>query len=121
MGIGAKWEVTEVVDQMGMRLTQTMTFELVSLDGNRAGMHVAVAQTAPPQSVSPPGFPEESKMRLTRFHGQGEWDLELDLTEIVPRSYSIEILLEVTAEVESAKESGTLEMRIETESRMESR
>src|SRR4029079_17722705 len=51
VGPGAKWQIHAPVKSQGMTLDETMTYELVSIDGDRINTTMTVAQQAAPQKI----------------------------------------------------------------------
>jgi serine/threonine protein kinase len=108
VGIGARWEVTSARDHLeGIRITQTVTYELESLGENEArlGMYIAVAGLN--QDFEHPDLPAAASTRLTSVHGDGEGSAVIDLDRLTARSLwmTLESRAEVTlkeAEVENA-------------------
>ncbi len=85
VGLGAKWEVTAMVKEQGMQMKQTVTHELVELDGDRGRLRVSVKQTAPSSSLHVPGLPATAKTELVGMTSSGRGDTRFDLRSPVPK------------------------------------
>lgn len=81
VGVGARWEVRQKVDQNGMTIDQVSVFELTKIKGNKGTMKVTVKQSAPRQKVSG-GMGGE----LLKLESNGTGTIEFDLAQLVPRS-----------------------------------
>jgi len=80
VGKGAKWRVTQVVEQGGMKLDQHVTFELVELSGNTGKLKVRIEQSAKQQTINVNGMSAE----LTSYRGTGAGTAKIDLRRLVP-------------------------------------
>ena len=89
VGAGAKWEVKMPVKSQGITLTQTETYELASLDGERGTAKTTITQTASRQKIDNPMVPG-SKVDLTKMTGNGTSEGTFDLTRILPPEASVE-------------------------------
>jgi len=109
VGIGARWEVTETVRFLGLRMVQTSMFELVERSGTRVKVHVASAATAAPgESLSLGAGPRLDVLSLLT---RGEGDVEIDLCCLVPNRSFITTDMDITGRMDSAK--GPVERKIE--------
>ncbi|MCY1005484.1 DUF6263 family protein [Nannocystis pusilla] len=84
LGIGAKWTVTQQLDQQGMKLDQVATWELKGRDGSVVQLASTIVQTAAPQKISAPGMPEGASVSLDRLDSTGAGTNEVDLTRVAP-------------------------------------
>ncbi len=86
VGIGARWEVTTAKDHIeGIRITQTVTYELESLGENEAHLRLYIAVAALDQALEHPAIPANANVRLKRVHGDGKGELVIDFDRLVPR------------------------------------
>lgn len=83
VGIGARWRKLSQLDDKEAHVTQTETFKLVDLAGDRGILDDILAQTAPPQTLhAPPGAPRRMESMLT----SGQEKVRFDLTRLVPQA-----------------------------------
>lgn len=77
VGVGARWQVTQMIDANGIRVDQVTGFEIVELTDTSATFAIAVTQSAPPQTVSPPGMPAGVEASVTGMSGTGTGKMTL--------------------------------------------
>jgi hypothetical protein len=82
VGVGAKWETTQKLEQNGLKLQQVATNELTHLDGNTITFDVAIKQTAAPQKIVKDGVTVD----LQSYSGSGTGRTTIDLTQLVPKA-----------------------------------
>ena len=83
VGPGAKWEVKMPVKSQGVTLSQTATYMLVSVEGDRFRAKDTISQIASRQKIENPGMPG-MKLDLTKMEGQGVGDFTFDTTHVLP-------------------------------------
>jgi hypothetical protein len=79
VGKGARWKVRQVIEQGGIHIDQTSTFELTVARKSRVTVETTIEQTAPPQVFLPPGGPRrefELILLESQSIGKGTWDLK---------------------------------------------
>jgi hypothetical protein len=86
VGVGARWEVSYARNREGIRLTQTVTFELESLDENEARLRIYVAVAGLHQPIEHFEVPAKAIARLKSGHGDGEGEIVIDLDRLGDRS-----------------------------------
>ena len=84
IGTGAKWRVSGPLNTNGMNITQTITYELVNLQGNVATIKTTVEQNAPSQNLSPSTMPSGTSMTLKSFTSQGQGEMRMRLDQLMP-------------------------------------
>ena len=119
VGLGARWEVTTAKNHIeGIRLTQTVTYELESLAGNEARLRMYIAVSALSQDFEHPEIPTTASARLKRVHGDGEGEVVIDFDRLVARSMQMTVEsrteLSVTEGEEEQDLSVTRKLRFET-------
>ena len=98
VGVGARWEVTETVRFLGVRMVQTSAYELLEREGNRVKVHVAMAETATPgESLS---FGAGPKLRIGSLVAHGEGDVSIDLGLLLPHRSQITIDMDITGRLD---------------------
>jgi hypothetical protein len=82
VGKGARWELTQRLEQNGMKLDQITAYELVALDGDRLTLSATVTQKADRQTVTTPAGSAE----LLELSSTGSGTVDIDLAHLVPTS-----------------------------------
>src|SRR5262249_51162487 len=89
IGPGGKWEARTKVKSQGMTIDQTATYQLVSVDNERARIKSITLQQAENQKIENPAMPG-LKVDLTKMEGKATGNLVCDLAKLLPSSGSIE-------------------------------
>ena len=89
IGVGAKWEVRQVLKSQGMTIKQTGAYEITALDGDRAEVKVTVLQAAANQKIASPAMPG-LKIDLEKMEGSGNGKTVYDLSRLIPVTSAIE-------------------------------
>jgi hypothetical protein len=84
IGVGARWTVSTLIVQQGMRVNQVATYELTELGAGKGRTHLRLTQLAPRGPVKPPGLPADVSAELLGMSAKGEGDMAFDLTRSVP-------------------------------------
>ncbi len=113
VGPGAKWEVTGQAVTQGAKVNQTVTTELVSLDGDVAVVKETIVQSGANQSVGNPAMPG-LKVSLTKMTVNGNAETTLDLGKVMPLKGTADIHSEVLmgASAGQPKQAMTMKMDI---------
>jgi hypothetical protein len=114
VGAGAKWEIKMPIKSQGMTLNQTATYQLVSVEGDRAAAKTSVTQTASNQKIQNPMMPG-TKVDLTKLTGHGTGEVSFDLGQLVPPEASVEFHQEMTTSTTAVNSSQkqTMEMKMD--------
>lgn len=83
VGVGGKWNAISQVDQGGLRLKQTATYELLGREGDRVQLKVNIEQKLVDNTFKPPGMPGVEGT-IERYSGGGSGTLELKLDKLTP-------------------------------------
>jgi hypothetical protein len=86
VGPGARWERICQVASKDARITQTDTFLLVGLTGNRGALDDVLAQTAPPQNLRTPGMRAGDQARMESMLVSASAKTRFDLTRFIPQT-----------------------------------
>ncbi|MHC4564875.1 MAG: hypothetical protein ACYTE3_03865 [Planctomycetota bacterium] len=86
VGRGARWLVTMPMETNGLKITQTITYALSEIQGDKVKCDVTVKQSALPQEMDIPGAAPGAKMFLESFSSSGDGTIELQMTNLVPTS-----------------------------------
>lgn len=103
IGVGAKWEVQDVVQQDGIRVRQKTYYELLALDGTRAQVRTQTVQSADRQRAPLPGLPDGVTAEVLSLHGSGAGEIEIDLRRLVPGSAREEVETDVSFSVKQGQ------------------
>jgi hypothetical protein len=80
VGKGAKWRVKQTVEQGGMKIDQTIDFEVMAITDKTAKIKGVAVLTAPKQEMKQQGM----SVTLEKLDGSGTTDLDIDFTKVVP-------------------------------------
>ena len=83
VGPGAKWEHRTKLKSQGMAVDQVTTVELISVDGDRLELKIAVTQNAANQKIESPAMPG-MKMDLIKLTTTGKGQSSADLSHLLP-------------------------------------
>jgi hypothetical protein len=120
VGIGAKWEVKMPVKSQGLTISQTATYELVSLEGDRLTARCALTQTAAKQKFSSPAMPNV-KIDLVKMEGKGTGETVLDLGKILPAEAVMDFHSDMTMSMNMGGKAQPMSTKVDVNTRMESK
>jgi hypothetical protein len=120
VGPGAKWEAKTTVKAQGMTINQTATYELVSLDGDRATISSTLNQTAANQKISNPSMPG-MKVEVAKMSSNGAGKTILDLSKILPIEATMDIKTAMTMKIPAGGDQQTMDMTMDMNLKMESK
>jgi len=98
VGVGAKWEFSRPIAAQGLKIDQTGTYELVSVEEDRLNVKAALTQTAGKQPMQNPMMPS-AKLDLLNLKGQGTGNFTADMAQLMPADASAEIHSELSMEM----------------------
>lgn len=101
LGVGAKWTVTQNLEQNGMKLKQVVAWELKERSGTVVKLASTVTQTADPQEMKPPGMQPGAKANLESLNSSGEGTTEVDLAKLAPIKGAMDLKLAFTMSTET--------------------
>jgi len=87
VGRGARWLVTMPVETSGLKITQTVTYSLSEIQGDKVKCDLKIKQSALPQEMDVPGAAPGTKMLLESLTSSGEGTIEMQMTNLVPTSH----------------------------------
>ena len=116
IGEGAKWRVTSSPLVGGMSLTQTATYELVSLKDGITTLNVGVEQHANSQKLTLPQIPKGFTLTLKSFHSQGEGQAMVSLNQMLPLRSNI--IMQLNSQMGIKQAGNAEEMTMDTKLRM---
>jgi hypothetical protein len=112
VGNGAKWEVKMLLQQQGMQLEQTATYDLVSMKGAQVTAKSTVAQSAANQKITNPSMPS-LKMDLVKLQANGTGDVTFDLGRLVPPAATGDIHSEASMAMDMGGQKQTMSMKMD--------
>ena len=86
VGPGARWSVPMEVSTAGFTISQTATYELVSLTGDAVILNMTIAQSAQAQRIESPDVPAGMAMYIDSYSGVGTGTMTIQLSSLVPTS-----------------------------------
>jgi hypothetical protein len=86
VGRGARWQKHSLLDAKQTRITQTETFTLLEMAGNKASLDDVLAQTAPAQALRAPGMSYRSQARMESMLASGNAKIRVSLSQLVPQT-----------------------------------
>jgi hypothetical protein len=86
IGQGARWEKLSQLASKDARITQTDTFSLLELTGNKGIVDDVLAQTAPPQALTASGPASGAQARLESMLASGDAKTHFDLSRLAPET-----------------------------------
>jgi hypothetical protein len=102
VGVGSTWQMRTVESQQGMKIYQTVTFEVKKLEGNVVTLGMTLEQKASDQDLG--------GARLERLTTKGGGEMVIDLTKPVPVSGKLGA--DMNMKVEAGGESQTVDMKM---------
>jgi hypothetical protein len=120
VGVGAKWEYRSRLKSQGMTIDQTITSELVSLDGDHATLRNTITQNAANQKIQNPAMPG-LKMDLTKLTGTGTGDSTLDLSRLLPVSATLDEKTETSMNINMGQKKQSMDMKMNINIALESK
>lgn len=85
VGIGAKWEVTSTLSQVGgINMTQVSEYEITAREGDVLTLNNGIQQNAPKQVMNAPGIPSTAAVTLQSMSSKGGGSTSFDLSRVVP-------------------------------------
>ncbi|MCB9549944.1 MAG: hypothetical protein H6706_29400 [Myxococcales bacterium] len=112
VGVGGKWKVDQTLEQNGMKVNQTATYTVKSIDGDKVNLGVEVAMEAPAQEVKAPGMPEGAKMHLESLTGKGTGNTTQNLTQLLPQLAEVQVDTAMKSMVEAMGQKQNMSMEM---------
>jgi hypothetical protein len=114
VGVGARWVETRDVDQSGMKLRQTTTYELRSRTSDAIEVHAEVVQSLRAADFSG-GLVPGVRAKLVKFSGKGTVDTSFDLGAASPRTSEHRTDVRMILDVDAAGETSRQEIDLALE------
>ncbi len=84
VGIGASWRVSNETTLNGVKIFQSSTYTLESLNNGEATLSVTVSQAADRQAINTSGMPSGMKAELVMLQGDGTGRQTISLNRLAP-------------------------------------
>ena len=110
MGKGARWRLAIPIKAEGVNVTPTVTFDLVSLDGDRYTLKLTLAAQMANQRIQlsqPPG----AKMDVTRVSAAGTGTISSDLNQLLPASANLDAHIDVQMAMNAGNQRQAMSMK----------
>lgn len=114
VGVGARWQVDQLIETNGLKLKQKAVFQLVSIKGKKGKVKTTITQTADPQVANLPGLPAGFKADLLSHSGAGSGAGDLDLAQLVPASFTIGVKTDTSMKVSGGGQEQSMQMKVDT-------
>jgi len=111
VGVGAKWEYKTKMKSQGMVIDQSITYELVSIEGDTLTLHTTVTQTAANQKMENPAMPG-LKVDLNKMTGTGTGGNTLDLGHLMPASGTLDEETEINMGMNIGQQKQAMNMKM---------
>lgn len=109
VGLGGKWKAVSNVEQGGMKLEQTATYEVLSFEGDDIELKVDIEQKLVSKEFEPPGMPGV-KGSIERYSGGGSGTLALKLDKLTPTRSDMTVDVDMKMTVSAMGQDQTQEM-----------
>jgi len=110
VGVGGSWKVDMDLAQNGMKISQSATYTVLSIEGDEIKLEVAVAMNADAQEVKAPGMPEGARMLLESMTGTGKGKTTVRLNQILPELAEVSVDTAMKSQVEAMGQKQAMSM-----------
>jgi hypothetical protein len=114
VGIGARWQVDQRIEQNGLELQQKAIYQLVRLKGKKGKLKTTLTQTATPQIATLPNLPPGVKTEILSLTGAGSGSGDLELDQLIPRAFTIGVKTDTSIKVTGQGPDQTMQMKANT-------
>ncbi len=121
VGVGAKWKVVQAIDQNGMKIAQTATFEVVKIDGDKVDTKFSLAQTAAPQKIDSKDMPAGADARLKSLKGSGTGTTTFNLAKVMPEASDMTVKSSVSMSMKMGNQEQAMDMDMDVQMIMTSK
>ncbi len=84
VGLGAKWQLVTNVEDQGLRISQTATYQITELTPDAVTLAVTLTQTGDAQNFTPEGMPPGSSAALNKLATTGSGTSLLHFDRVMP-------------------------------------
>jgi hypothetical protein len=114
VGPGAKWECKTKIKSQGLVINQTITSELLSVEGEQVNLQTTITQSAANQKVQNPTVPG-LKMDLTKMSGNGSGTTTFNLTRPLPQSAKLNSSMEMVMAFDIGQQKQAMSMKVQND------
>jgi hypothetical protein len=109
VGKGAKWRVKQTIEQGGIKMDQTIAFEVVEITATTAKLKGVLSMSAPKQTMDQGGI----SATVEKMDGNGTTELDIDFTKVVPTvTAAIDMDMKMTAMGQAQEMGMSMKMKI---------
>ncbi len=112
VGVGARWQLTQPLDLLGVEADQTAIYTLTGIDGTTVSLDVEITQTVAPGSLLDQGGVQ---LEVIGWDVTGTGSMQWDLTSVVPVSDAVTVGVQ---QLETAALQGTVQVDTESDVRI---
>lgn len=105
VGLGAKWSITEEVDQQGVRFERTTNVELKSMKGSVIELALTLGGKPLSTEINSPELPPGAKAELVSLKVNGGGTVVYDLADLFPQRSTLDVQLATQMVMEYSGES----------------
>ena len=114
VGVGGKWTALSNIEQGGMKIEQTATYEVLAREGNTVKLKVGLSQKVVEPEFSPPGMPGVTGT-IERYDGGGNGTLELQLDKLTPTESEMKMSVDMKMTVDMLGQSQAQELTMDVD------
>jgi hypothetical protein len=112
VGPGAIWEFKEPIKSQGMTMDQTVTYQLLSRQGERLATKSTIVQSASNQKIQNPAM-AGLQLDLTKMAGNGQGNLTFELGKILPLKATGDVHSELSMQMDMSGQTTTMLMKMD--------
>lgn len=120
IGVGAKWKVTDAVDERGMKLERTTTVVLKERAGTRVLLQLSISAKPLSSTITSSDLPPGSTATLKSFDMSGSGMVLYDLKHLFPVESDVKVnantVMEVSAEGQTMEVGNGLSFKVKIRS-----
>jgi hypothetical protein len=120
VGPGAKWQVKMPVKSQSITIDQTITYELISIEEERAEMKLQIEQRAANQKMQSPAMPN-LKLDLVNMTGNGGGTMTLDQTKMVSPLATLDTHSELSLNMNNGGQKQSMTMKVDLNLQIETK
>jgi len=113
VGLGAKWEARTPLQYQGMKINQTVVYELTALEEGRISTKSTISQNAANQKIQSPAMPA-LKLDLTKMEGHGTGETTMELSKIVATDGQAEMHADLNMAMNAEGQKQTMTMKMDS-------
>lgn len=111
IGPGAKWQIKQNLKQQNMNLSQTTSYELVSVEGDIVKVKSNISQSAANQKIESPAMPG-MKMDLNKLTGTGTGNITFNLGQIMPTQATSDMQTDISMGMNVGGQKQAMDMKV---------